>query len=70
MASNQPIQVKDDSYESGRKLDVQAEFRADPRRQHMQVGAEAARKSVAGGNTGAVSVYVAETITVTNSYNF
>ena len=70
MESNQPIQVKNDSYESNRKLDVQADFRADPRKQHMQVGAEAARKSVAGGNTGAVSIYVAETITVTNSYNF
>lgn len=62
--------VKKDQYELNQHFDVASDFKAEPRKQVMQVGADATRKMANQGNNGAVSQYVAETITVTNTYNF
>lgn len=62
--------VKKEQYESNQHLDVTSDFKADPRKQVLQVGAEATRKATNQSNSGAVSQYIAETITVTNTYNF
>ncbi len=67
---NPTHRVKKEQYESNQHIDVSSDFKADPRKQVLQVGAEATRKVANQGNSGAVSQYIAETITVTNTYNF